>query len=53
MKILFYKYINNYRKVKLKLLPLLNAVRNMITKDKEKADILNAFFTSIFKSQTN
>jgi len=26
---------------------------SMTTEDKEKADVLNAFFTSVFKSQTN
>jgi len=37
----------------LKLHPLVDVVRNVIAEGKEKADILNAFSTSVFKSQTN
>ena len=32
---------------------LLNEAGNVTTEDKEKAEVLNAFFTSVFKSQTS
>jgi len=48
----FYKYINNKKKAKESLHPLLDARANIATKDEEKAEILYAFFTSIFNSQT-
>lgn len=35
------------------LQPLLDVARYVTTEDKEKAKVLNAFFTSISKSQTN
>lgn len=47
----FYKYINNKRNVKDNLHPLLDLVGNIATKNKENAELLNAFFTSTFNSQ--
>ena len=52
-KKLFYKYFNSKRRTRENLHSLLDEAGNVITEDKEKADILNAFFTSVFKSQTS
>jgi len=49
----FYKYINSKRRAKENLHPLLDAVGNVTTEDKEKAEVLNAFFTCVLNSQTN
>jgi len=47
----FYKYISNKRRVKENLHPLLEWGGNSVAKDKEKADVLNAFFGSDFNSK--
>lgn len=47
----FYKYINCKRRTKKNLHPLLDAARNMTTEDKEKTEVLNGLFTSVFNSQ--
>ena len=47
----FYKYINGKRRTKENFHPLLDAVENVTTEDKEEAEVLSAFFTSAFKSQ--
>ena len=52
-KKLFYKYINNKRKTRENLHSLLDEAGNVTTEDKEKADVLNAFFTSVFKTQNS
>ena len=46
----FYKHINNKRRAKENLHPLLDAAGNVTTEDKEEAEVLSAFFTSAFKS---
>ena len=51
-KKLFYKYINSKRRTRENLHSLLDEAGNVTTEDKEKADVLNAFFTSVFKRQT-
>ena len=52
-KNLFYKYFNSRRRAKENLHLLLDAAGNATAEYKEKAEILNAFFTSLFNSQTS
>jgi len=40
----FYIYINNKKRVKKNLHPLLDARGNIVKKDEKKAEVLNAFF---------
>ena len=44
----FYKYIISKRRTKENFHPLLDAVGNVTTEDKDNAEVLNAFFTSAF-----
>jgi len=49
----FYKYINNKKRTKKSLQPLLDVRGNITNKGEEKAEVLNAFFASVFKGQTD
>jgi len=48
----FYKYINSKRRAKENLHPLLDAEGKVVTKDQDEAEVLNAFFASVFNSKT-
>jgi len=48
----FYKYIHNKEGIKESPHPLFDARGNIVNKDEEKSEVLNAFFTSVFNSQT-
>ena len=45
----FYKHINSKRKARENLHPLLDAEGNLVTKDRDKAEVLNA---SVFNNKT-
>jgi len=44
----FFKYISSKRKARDNVGPLLNEVGILVMEDAEKAELLNAFFTSVF-----
>lgn len=51
-KKVFYKFINSKRKTTENVGLLLNAAREPMTNDLEKAEVLSAFFASIFTRKT-
>ncbi|KFR00034.1 hypothetical protein Y956_06354, partial [Nipponia nippon] len=44
----FYTYVNQKRKVKESISPLMSKTSKLITTDEEKAEVLNNFFASVF-----
>ncbi|KFQ03373.1 hypothetical protein N329_05067, partial [Haliaeetus albicilla] len=48
----FYKYVNN-KTAKENICPLLDTEGNIATRDEEKAEVLNAFFASVFNRETS
>ncbi|KAK4810836.1 hypothetical protein QYF61_008808 [Mycteria americana] len=49
----FFKYISSKRRAKENLQPLVDGGGNTVTKDEEKAEVLNAFFSSVFNSRAD
>ncbi|KAK4810780.1 hypothetical protein QYF61_008752 [Mycteria americana] len=49
----FFKYISSQRRAKENLHPLLDGGGNTVTRDEEKAEVLNAFFASVFNSRAD
>ncbi|NXM61588.1 RTXE polymerase, partial [Illadopsis cleaveri] len=48
----FYKYMNAKRKGKTNLCSLLDKGGNLVSADEEKAEVLNAYFASVFSAKT-
>ena len=49
----FYKYMNSKRRARKILHPLLDTKGNTVTKDQDKAEVINAFFSLVFNSRTS
>ncbi|CAM5128003.1 unnamed protein product, partial [Eretmochelys imbricata] len=49
----FFGYVSNKKKVKESVGPLLNEGGNLVTEDVEKANVLNAFFASVFMNKVS
>ncbi|PKU33936.1 glycerol kinase [Limosa lapponica baueri] len=47
----FFKYISSKRKTRENVSSLLNEVGALVTKDAEKAELMNAFFASVFTAK--
>ena len=48
----FCKYIYSKRRARENLHPLMDAEDNLVTKDQDKSEVLNASFASVFNSKT-
>ncbi|KAK4823788.1 hypothetical protein QYF61_006510 [Mycteria americana] len=49
----FYRYVDDKRKTRENVGPLLSKMWELVTRNMEKAEVLNAFFTSVFTSKTS
>ncbi|KAM9591187.1 uncharacterized protein ACIBXB_006083 isoform 1-T2 [Morphnus guianensis] len=49
----FYKYVNSKKNPKENIYPLMDTEGNIATRDEEKAEVLNAFFASVFNRETS
>ncbi|CAM4565036.1 unnamed protein product [Caretta caretta] len=49
----FFRYVGNKKKAKESVGPLLNEGGNLVTEDVEKANVLNAFFASVFTNKVS
>ncbi|CAM5102191.1 unnamed protein product [Natator depressus] len=49
----FFRYVGNKKKAKESVGPLLNEGGNLVTEDVEKANVLNAFFPSVFTNKVS
>ncbi|KAK4813551.1 hypothetical protein QYF61_009594 [Mycteria americana] len=49
----FFKYLSSQRRAKENLQPLVEGGGNTVTKDEEKAEVLNAAFASVFNSRAD
>ncbi|CAM5163476.1 unnamed protein product [Eretmochelys imbricata] len=49
----FFRYVSNKKKAKESVGPLLNEGGNLVTEDVEKANVLNAFFASVFTNKVS
>ncbi|CAM4356191.1 unnamed protein product [Caretta caretta] len=49
----FFRYVSSKKKVKESVGPLLNEGGNLVTEDVEKANVLNAFFASVFTNKVS
>ncbi|KAM9590717.1 uncharacterized protein ACIBXB_005842 isoform 1-T1 [Morphnus guianensis] len=49
----FYKYVNSKKNPKENIFPLMDTEGNVATRDEEKAEVLNAFFASVFNSESS
>ncbi|CAM5085571.1 unnamed protein product [Natator depressus] len=49
----FFRYVSKKKKVKESVGPLLNEGGNLVTEDVEKANVLNAFFASVFTNKVS
>ncbi|CAM5103935.1 unnamed protein product [Natator depressus] len=49
----FFRYVGNKKKAKESVGPLLNEGGNLVTEDVQKANVLNAFFASVFTNKVS